>query len=247
LKKLAGKRNSKLLALLEESWIGEIVDVDSDPAPENVGRCKVWLYGLTDGLDKDVLPWAYPKVGLVENSFSTPKKGRRVFVEFDKDFYSQYYTDSEDVSDALKDDIKTGGYHGFHSLVADYGEKLKVMYTRNSGMIIEVDGKVINIARNKNSIKLSNQESKSSIELIGGIIQLKCGVSEAAMFDDGLIVLKTDVAMITMSAEGINIDAGGENVFVNGKYNVLYSKVPDAEEILDVTEIGVSKTVTVGK
>ncbi len=52
---------------------------------------------------------------------------------------------------------------------------------------------------------------------------------------------------IHISDSGINITAGeGNKIYLGGQYPVLYSKVPFAEGIQDLSEIGVSNKVRIG-
>jgi len=43
----------------------------------------------------------------------------------------------------------------------------------------------------------------------------------------------------------VEIDSD-KSIIVGGQFNVLYSTIPDAAAIMDVSEIGVSKIVKVG-
>jgi len=51
---------------------------------------------------------------------------------------------------------------------------------------------------------------------------------------------------ISMDDSGVNIDAGEKPIFIGGGQEVLYSKIPGANEIVDVSQIGVSKKIKVG-
>jgi hypothetical protein len=61
------------------------------------------------------------------------------------------------------------------------------------------------------------------------------------------IRIKTGENEINLSDSGVNIEAGEKSVYINGDKNVLYSKIPDATSIIDVSEIGVSTKVKVGE
>jgi len=58
-------------------------------------------------------------------------------------------------------------------------------------------------------------------------------------------IVSKDGPVITLDDSGINIDGGGNNIYLNGGFSVLYSKVPGTV-IKDVAEIGISTSVNVG-
>jgi len=77
--------------------------------------------------------------------------------------------------------------------------------------------------------------------------------NEVTMDEDGIkIVTHNNIDIVSgentvsMDDSGINIDAGGNPIFVGGDKEVLFSKIPGANEIVDLTQIGVSKIVKVG-
>lgn len=71
------------------------------------------------------------------------------------------------------------------------------------------------------------------------------GISIEANNDD--IEINAGDNVIQMNNSGINIDSGKNNVSINGSMNVLYAKMPGLTSIVDVSQIGVSKNVKVGK
>lgn len=96
--------------------------------------------------------------------------------------------------------------------------------------------------------------------------------NDGAMFniEDGLITILNNGRKLTLGSEGIYIDAGSgdliihnnsasvsisdsgvdissdKDITIGGNKEVLYSKVPGATQILDISEIGVSSKVKIG-
>ena len=69
--------------------------VEDNNDPERIGRCKIRVMGLYDGIDVDHLPWALPDftfVGSVKGSFVVPENGAVVNVYYDdNDIYQPRY------------------------------------------------------------------------------------------------------------------------------------------------------------
>lgn len=96
--------------------------------------------------------------------------------------------------------------------------------------------------------KSINIDTKKLILKIGNItveIDSTNGITIDAPQDDTII--NSNGNEISLTDSGINIDAGTEKVYINGQMNVLYSNIPDLTAIADVSQIGVSQTVKVGK
>jgi hypothetical protein len=69
--------------------------VEDNNDPERIGRCKIRVMGLYDGIDTDYLPWALPDfsfVGSIKGSFVVPENGTVVNVYYDdNDIYQPRY------------------------------------------------------------------------------------------------------------------------------------------------------------
>lgn len=59
------------------------------------------------------------------------------------------------------------------------------------------------------------------------------------------IIVHNDNSSVSITDSGVDIDSN-KSITIGGQFNVLYSLVPEAPAILDVSEIGVSKKVRVG-
>lgn len=60
------------------------------------------------------------------------------------------------------------------------------------------------------------------------------------------IILKNEHAAINITDAGVEIDTADLAISLNGNMEVVYNKIPGADEILDLTQLGISKTVRVG-
>lgn len=152
------------------NFYGEVVDVRD---PEKRGRARVRVFGKFDHLQDDHIPWAEQMMGTSfgaaggSGSFSTPRKGAVVRVYFDNGkLYSPIY---QNVMEPAKDMLAeiSRSYEGAHSLLWDGDEKLKLYYTRDRGLRLELDGSSMTISSDR-SITIEHSGTSSIIELRGG-------------------------------------------------------------------------------
>lgn len=190
--------------LVDKQFLGFVED-SADPRKE--GRCRVRVFGLHDDIPVDDIPWAYPKQKGAffgkdgkGGSISIPKKGSVVAVRFDNgnpyspEFYSIHEL-AEDVKDELK---KEGEYQGSHFILFDGDEELKIWFTINKGITIQLKGSRINIGKDK-AIMIEHDQSQSSIELRGGEINI------------------TSNSTINLTS-GSEIEATSNDIWINGNF-----------------------------
>lgn len=171
---------SKLLDIVKEAYIGVIESVDD---PKFEGRCKIRVFGVFGDKGDNLgsipvsdLPYAYPINDTVFGSasgsgkFSTPKTGAKVRVIFDDDIYHPRYIGIEELDDELKS-LLVGDYDNFHSILYDSDKSLKIYYAVKSGLIIELDGSIINIEP-EGAIVITHKGSESVLEMRGGTTTL---------------------------------------------------------------------------
>jgi len=87
-------------------------------------------------------------------------------------------------------------------------------------------------------------EGDTNITAVDGDINLTTNGNVDISADRDL-TLYNKKSSVSITDSGIEISSD-KAIVVNGQFNVLYSLVPDAAAILDVSEIGVSKKVKVG-
>lgn len=153
-------------------YLGVVVD---NKDPEFRGRAKVKVFGLFDDIPDADLPWAYQRfdmsfgLGGGSGRMSVPKLGSVVHVQFNNgNYYSPEYKAVQELSPDLIDEISRS-YDGAHSLIYDGIEQLKIYYTVEKGLVIDLKESKI-IIRNDNSILITHADETSSIELKGGKI-----------------------------------------------------------------------------
>ncbi len=153
-------------------YLGVVVD---NKDPEFKGRAKVKVFGIFDDLNNEEIPWAHQRFemsygdGGGSGRISVPKLGSVVHVQFNnRNYYSPEYKAIQELSPDLIDEISRS-YDGAHSLIYDGIEKLKMFYTVEKGLVIDLKDSRI-IIRNDNSILISHADDTTSIELRGGII-----------------------------------------------------------------------------
>ena len=87
----------------------------------------------------------------------------------------------------------------------------------------------------ENTVTIKNKERTVTLDETG--ISIDAG--------DQDIVIHNDTSSVSITDAGVDINADKE-ITIGGQYSVLYSLVPNAPSIMDVSEIGVSKKVKVG-
>jgi hypothetical protein len=169
-------------------WLGEVED---NQDPEFAGRCKVRVFGLFDGTERDEvpnspyristedLPWCYPANGNFFGSgdskgsgnLSVPKKGSKVKIRFNGgNLYAPEYFAVQDINEDLISDIKDS-YENSHVILYDKDQDLKILYKVNLGFQIYYRGSNITINPDSN-ITIEHKETQSIIELTGGTINI---------------------------------------------------------------------------
>ena len=154
-------------------YLGVVVD---NKDPEFKGRAKIRVFGVFDPdiLDED-LPWAHQRfeqsygLGGGSGRMSVPKLGSVVHVQFNNgNYYSPEYKAVQELAPDLIEEI-SASYDGAHSIIYDGIERLKMYYTVEKGLVIDLKESKI-IIRNDNSILITHADDTSSIELKGGKI-----------------------------------------------------------------------------
>lgn len=163
---------------VDKAYLGTVEDAN-DPRKE--GRCRIRVFGIhEDTIKTKDLPWAYPKQKAAffgqdgqGGSVSIPKKGGVVAVMFNNgNIYSpEYYTIQELAADVKSELSKPGEYLGTHIVLFDGDEELKVWFTVNKGITIQLKNSKINIGQDR-AIQIEHADSSSSIELRGGEINI---------------------------------------------------------------------------
>jgi hypothetical protein len=163
---------------LDKLFMGT-VEEPNDPRRE--GRCRIRVFGIHEDIEVEDLPWAYPaqkstffgqdgKAG----SLSVPKKGSVVTVKFNNgNLYSPEYYSIHELEDTAREELeKDGEYLGSHIVLFDGDEEIKIWFTVNKGLTMQLKGSRINIRQDR-GIEIEHAGTSSSIELSGGDINIQ--------------------------------------------------------------------------
>ena len=163
---------------IDKQYMG-VVEDPNDPRKE--GRCRVRVFGIHGkDIPTEHLPWAYPKQkGTIfgqdgkSGAISIPKVDSVVVIGFDNgNFNSPEYYNIHEIGDDVRDELqKEGEYLGSHFLLFDGDEDLKIWFTRNKGITMQLKESRINIGQDK-AITIEHAESQSIIELRGTEINI---------------------------------------------------------------------------
>ena len=153
----------------------------------------------------------------------------------------------DEVDDSKQTNISYELRKGF-TYIDEFNNKIII----NEKGVEIIDKNNNNIKTYEDGIEATVKDNKISLKTgIAGILFKKkfikiddSGITIDSMNDDVQINAGNNV--IQMTDSGINIDSAGKPVSINGSNDLLYSKVPGLTEILDVSQIGVSKKVKIG-
>ncbi len=200
--------------LMNMHLYGEVVDIKD---PEKRGRARVKVFGKFDELDNEDIPWAEQAMGFSfgtaggSGAISVPRLGAIVNTYFDNgNIYTPIFYNLLEKSKDVLDEI-SGSYEAAQSLIYDGDEGLKIFYTREKGLTLDLKKSRINIASD-NAITIEHAETSSIIELRGGV----CTVT-------------TD-SEINMTA-GSRIKATAPEIWVDGK-ETKTGHVPSYSQVL---------------
>jgi len=213
------------VGLYYSSYLGHVVENED---PKNQNRLKILLSNVLGPTSEPV--WAYAK-GKSPLSHDLPEIGSLVFVEFlGGKLTNAVWTYAFPIKDQKAEEFKSPHTYGFKTpkgyiVLIDEDDKLMDIRTP--------DGQEIKIL--ENAITINNKNATLTID--------DTGISVDATKGD--VMLYNDDHHISITDAGIDIDSD-KAITVGGQFNVLYSLVPDAPSIQDVSEIGVSKKVRVG-
>lgn len=168
---------------LRGTYLGKVLENDD---PEFLGRCKILVYGKfgnnEEAIPTEDIPWATPYRPLSFGSdsgsgaFSTPKKDSIVKVVFDGgSIHHPKYLALEELNKDVQR-ILQDSYENSHFLVYDSDEKLRIYYTKKSGLLIDFDTSLINV-KPDGSILIDHKGSQSTIELRGGAITINSNLT----------------------------------------------------------------------
>lgn len=188
---------------MTDIWLGQVVE-NNDPKFE--GRVRIRVFGKYDNLEDDELPWAYHMSSINGGSsggfgeITVPKKDQLIQVIFaNGDILSPYWVNFPKINEAVKNEI-SGDYIDARVLTYDEDNKLKILYLKNSGLLIHLDESEILIGSD-NSIKIEHKGTQSIIELIGDKIN---------------VVANTE---INITSPTVNVIGGNTNLGENPNYS----------------------------
>ena len=175
--------------LIDKSFLG-IVEDANDPAKE--GKCRIRVFGIHgEEVPTKSLPWAYPKGKSLyfgeegkAGAISIPKEGSTVSVKFDNgNIYSPEYFSIQELADDIKSELqKDSEYHGSHFLLFDGDEELKIWFTKEKGITMQLKGSRVNIGQDK-AITIEHDQTQSIIELKGSEINITANNANTVISD----------------------------------------------------------------
>ena len=122
--------------LRDTHWLGEVVDnVD----PDNLGRCRVRVFGKFDLLETDNIPWATPMNRDNVGSHHAPNIGDVVAVRFDNgNIYHPEYWFQINQNKELKGEVldSSGEPENVVSLVYDAKRNIRIYQSDVDGLVI---------------------------------------------------------------------------------------------------------------
>ena len=200
---MKGEVNKRDEDYIDKAYLGTVEDAND---PNKEGRCKIRVYGLhEEGILTEDLPWAYPKQKSTyfgqdgqAGSISIPKTDAVVAVKFDNgNIYSPEYFSIMELAEDVKGELEKE-YLGTHIVLFDGDEELKIWFTLDKGMTIQLKESKVNIGADK-AILIEHADTSSSIELRGGEININAN----------------STINLTSNSE---IEAASNDVWINGNF-----------------------------
>ena len=137
------------------------------------GRCQIRVFGMHDQLKNDELPWAYPRTSTVfsggetggAGSFIYPKLNHLVNV-YCQDEYTLFYTAIIGLNKKMQSEF-SNSYENVQVVAYDEDEDLKIIYTKEKGILVWYKNSFINIDKTQH-INIYHKDGASKINLIDG-------------------------------------------------------------------------------
>jgi hypothetical protein len=144
--------------LENKTFIGIVMNNED---PENLGRCKVKVIDVLEGMPDEDLPWALPWKDLNGNQFILPDKGKIVSVIFDGgNQYRPEYIFAEHFNINLEKKLKElsgKSYTSMRALVFDH--KTQIFSNDTDGLMIDYKFNQINITKDQIALNLKDNMS----------------------------------------------------------------------------------------
>lgn len=225
-----GFRDEMYVDNLSRDYIGVIEDIE-DPDKEGKVRVRVFgKHGNPDGdgpsIPTEMLPWAFPQYSHVfgnedgGGSFSAPKVGAKVLINFDSDIYFPIYKNLINLSQGLKDLI-ADDYENSHVMLYDEIEQIQIYYLPGQGLVLDVKGSVFRMNAD-NSILINHANDSASIELRENDIDIN---SNGNVFMSAPQTV--EMSGNTANVNGVQTNIGANPIFsaVNGEPLMAFLKV----------------------
>lgn len=150
--------------LKSQSHLGVVVE-DNDPYKR--GKVKIRVFRLFENMPVDDLPWATPIKNNTGTTFSTPGKGKLVYVCFeDGDWYMPYYESAEHYNINLQrklESLTDSQYQKFFAISFD-GKTEMFVEEEEEGLVMDHVKSNINIRPN-GDIKINLRDNQSKLYL----------------------------------------------------------------------------------
>jgi hypothetical protein len=205
--------------LIDKQFLGTVED-SRDPNKD--GRCRLRIFGIHgESVPVEDLPWAYPRQKSLyfgkdgkAGAISIPKDGSVVSVRFDNgNIYSPEYYSVQELADDIKDELsKDNEYHGSHFLLFDGDEELKIWFTKEKGMTMQLKGSRVNIGQDK-TISIEHDTTQSIITLKGAEIDITADSKITATSTSKIELISNNIHINGNSViVGPNVDKGQPGV-----------------------------------
>jgi len=156
--------------LKSETFLGLVVN---NKDPRKIGRCKVRVINIFDGIPVEDIPWATPWRDLNGNAFMVPEVGKMVTVVFDQgNIYKPEFIYAEHYNKNLEDKLQTLSQKSNDSKKLDDYTSMKVlMYDHNTQVYVneseglKIDHKYNNLHIEENSITLNLKDKNGTLNL----------------------------------------------------------------------------------
>lgn len=159
------------LMLQDDFILGKVVDIED---PNKIGRVRCEVYGRSEGIPKDYLPW-YTPLCWNKDTFDLPKVGEVVYVRLWKNdiHQGQWMLREHDDRFEMSDDDYKSGKILLRRYLEDWEDQglLTIHYSKTDGLMIQLSETKVNLRRD-GTIHLFSESLGKQIDITHGQISL---------------------------------------------------------------------------
>lgn len=122
--------------LRDSHWLGEVIDNND---PDNLGRCKIKVFGKFDLIEPEFIPWADPANRISTGFHAVPRVGEVIGVRFNNgNIYQPEYFYNVVQNSNLKSEVldSSAAPQNVVSLLYDADRNIRIFWSPEDGLVV---------------------------------------------------------------------------------------------------------------